>query len=233
MFTTFREKQERYTTPKPPIRPSSGTGHIIFLEEGEILPPQPQTTPSLYPEVTIGTQTWIAINLNVSVYANGDIIPQVTDPTEWANLTTGAWCWYNNDPTNESIYGKLYNWHAVVDPRGIAPDGYHVATSTEWSTISSYLTSVGLNGGALKSLDVWSSPNTGATNSTGFGAIPGGFRSFVAGGFTALNLAARFWTTENVDTNNGRSYALNYNSSTLSTSAVSKKYGYSVRCIKD
>jgi uncharacterized protein (TIGR02145 family) len=183
--------------------------------------------------INIGGQLWVVKNVTTSVYKNGDTIPQVTDNTQWDNLTTGAWCWYNNDPANESIYGKLYNWYAVTDSRGISPNGYHVATSTEWSTISSYLTSVGLNGGALKSLDVWSSPNTGATNSTGFGAIPGGFRNFNGGVFSNLNLAARFWTTEDVNVNNGRSYALNYNSSTLSTFSVSKKYGYSVRFLKD
>jgi len=79
-----------------------------------------------YNTIKINTQIWIQKNLNVSYYRNGDRIPQVTSPADWATLKIGAWCYYNNDPANESIYGKLYNWYAVNDKRGLAPIGWHI-----------------------------------------------------------------------------------------------------------
>lgn len=183
--------------------------------------------------VYIGGQLWVVKSLNITTYANGDSIPEVTDGSEWASLTTGAWCYYNNNPANGDIYGKLYNWYAVVDPRGLAPAGYHIATSTEWSALSTYLTSVGLNGGSLKSTNIWDSPNTGATNSTGFTALPGGLRSFNVGAFGSINQAVRYWTTQELSSTTARVYGLLYNSSALSTFSASKKYGYSVRLLKD
>jgi uncharacterized protein (TIGR02145 family) len=78
-------------------------------------------------------------NLDVVTYRNGDIIPQVTDPSLWSSLTTGAWCYYNNDANNGGIYGKLYNWYAVNDPRGLAPEGWHVPTDEEWETLTNKL----------------------------------------------------------------------------------------------
>jgi hypothetical protein len=90
--------------------------------------------------VTIGTQIWSDKNLDVTKYRNGDPIPQVTDATLWANLTIGAWCWYNNDSaTYAAIYGRLYNWYAINDPRGLAPTGWHVATDAEWNKMTKYL----------------------------------------------------------------------------------------------
>ena len=88
-----------------------------------------------YPGVTICGQKWMEKNLDVTTYRNGDTIPYVTDPTAWAALTTGAWCYYNNDPSTNSIYGKLYNWYAVADSRGLAPAGWHVSTDAEWTTL--------------------------------------------------------------------------------------------------
>jgi uncharacterized protein (TIGR02145 family) len=86
-----------------------------------------------YATVTIGTQVWMTKNLDVDRYRNGDIIPEVKDSIAWANLKTGAWCYYNNDPELGKIYGKLYNWYAVNDPRGLAPAGYHIPTDAEWT----------------------------------------------------------------------------------------------------
>lgn len=83
---------------------------------------------------TYCTKVWMDKNLNVDTYRNGDKIPQVTDPNEWANLTTGAWCWYNNDSARDNKYGKLYNWYAITDPRGIAPQGWHIPSDAEWAT---------------------------------------------------------------------------------------------------
>ena len=110
----------------------------ILLQSCSTQNPNPNSngnnTTSL-PSVTICSQVWTTKNLDVSTYRNGDIIPQVTDPTQWANLTTGAWCYYNNDPLLGAVYGKLYNWYAVNDARGLAPSGWHISSSYEWNKI--------------------------------------------------------------------------------------------------
>ena len=133
---------------------------------------------NVYQTVTICNQTWTKSNLNVSKYRNGDFIPQVTDPTAWANLTTGAWCYYNDDPANGAVYGKLYNWHAVNDPRGLAPQGWHIPSDIELTTLTNCLGGESIAGGQMKESGFahWLSPNTDATNSSGFTGLPGGSR---------------------------------------------------------
>jgi uncharacterized protein (TIGR02145 family) len=110
--------------------------------------------------VTIGSQVWASKNLNVSTYRNGEIIPHVQDQNAWAKLTTGAWCYYDNDPSNEAKYGKLYNWYAVNDPRGLAPVGFHIPTHEEWLTLTDYLGGEALAGGKMKSENGWNNYNT-------------------------------------------------------------------------
>ena len=131
--------------------------------------------PILDNEVQIGNQIWMTKNLNVSRYRNGDPIPQVTDPIQWNNLTTGAWCYYANNTANGKIYGKLYNWYAVNDPRGLAPIGWHVPSDTEWTILTSSLGGQFVAGGKMKSTTLWNSPNAAATNSSGFFGLPGGY----------------------------------------------------------
>ena len=111
--------------------------------------------------VTIGTQVWTSKNLNVSTYRNGDVIPEVQDKQAWAKLTTGAWCYYNNDASNGTKYGKLYNWYAVNDPRGLAPNGYHIPTDAEWTQLSDYLGGESKAGTKMKSTSGWESYTTG------------------------------------------------------------------------
>ena len=111
--------------------------------------------------VTIGSQVWTSSNLNVEIYRNGDVIPQVKDEKAWKELTTGAWCYYNNDPSNGTKYGKLYNWYAVNDPRGLAPKGYHIPTDAEWSTLIDYLGGEDLAVSKMKSLRGWKSITSG------------------------------------------------------------------------
>ena len=148
--------------------------------------------------MTVATciEGWPTTNLNVSTYSDGTEIPQVTDPTAWDALTTGAWCYYNNNPANEAIYGKLYNWYAVAgiyneasfnDPllrKQLAPDGYHVPSLAEYDELVNCLGGYGVAGGKMKSTGtiqadtgLWESPNTGATNSSGFTGLPGGWRT--------------------------------------------------------
>jgi uncharacterized protein (TIGR02145 family) len=114
--------------------------------------------------VTIGKQVWTSKNLNVATYRNGDAIPQVTDPTVWGNLTTGAWCYYDNDPSNGTKYGKLYNWYAVNDPRGLAPIGYHIPTDAEWTKLIDYLGKESEAGKKMKSTSGWESYTTDCPN---------------------------------------------------------------------
>ena len=120
-----------------------------------------------YDTVKIGSQFWMKQNLNTAHYRNGDIIPQITSTNLWATLYTGAWCWYNNDPAiYAATYGRLYNWYAVNDPRGLAPMGWHVPTDAEWTTLSTSLGGDAAAGGAMKETGTthWTTPNTGATN---------------------------------------------------------------------
>ena len=193
-------------------------------------------------QITIGSQIWDNKNLDVSTYRNGDPIPQVTDTIQWANLTTGAWCWYNNDSANYWQYGKLYNWFAVNDPRGLAPIGWHVPTDAEWNKLVKFLepsadtTLSGWQnttiGGMLKSTTLWNSPNTGATNSSGFGALAGG-RRFSSGYFSNVGNFGYWWTS----TENNASFAwyryLSYTNSDIHRFNFNKVVGFSVRLIKD
>ncbi|MEI6089318.1 MAG: FISUMP domain-containing protein [bacterium] len=185
-------------------------------------------------EITIGTQVWKTKNLDVSTYRDGTTIPQVTDANEWANLTTGAWCYNDNDPANGAIYGKLYNWYAVNDPRGLAPDGWHVPSDAEWSTLSTYLGGVSVAGGKLKEEGTthWTSPNPGATNETGFTALPGGYREYY-GTFNPIGTTGYWWSSTEGGTTAARGRNLYFYYSYLYSYDGHKGNGLSVRCIKD
>ena len=147
--------------------------------------------------VTIGTQVWMQKNLDVSRYRNGDRIPQVQDSAKWAKLTTGAWCWYKNDPANDAVYGKLYNWYAIHDPRGLTPEGWHVASDSEWYVVLNFLGTNAKNaGGKMKETGTahWLDPNVNATNSTGFTALGGGYRDNL-GQFCYINFLGYWWSS--------------------------------------
>lgn len=187
-----------------------------------------------YSTVVIGTQEWTTKNLNVSNYRNGDPIPEVTDPTAWAALTTGAWCYYNNDPLNGSTYSKLYNWYAVNDLRGLAPEGYHIPSDNEFITVFNYLGGDSVAGGSLKEAGTthWTSPNEGATNDSGFTALPGGER---AGYFVTINDMGHWWTSTEYEVYPSYSWVvyMSYILTQVLSDAMSKNNGYSVRLIKD
>lgn len=189
------------------------------------------------PTVVIGTQIWTLDNLDVTTYRNGDTIPEVTNPTAWANLTTGAWCWYNNDSANGPAYGKLYNWHAIADPRGLTPTGFHIPTNAEFQTLITYLGGSAVAGGALKEagIDHWSSPNTGATNSSGFTARGGGRRQ-ADGSFDTLKQLGFYHKNDSVGPNfttPGYVYMYSFATSISSQNTPTRTNGYSIRCIKD
>jgi uncharacterized protein (TIGR02145 family) len=190
--------------------------------------------PAVLPAVTIGTQQWMEKNLDVVTYRNGDIIPQVISAAAWAGLTTGAWCYYNNDPLKGAIHGKLYNWYAVNDPRGLAPQGWHIPTDAEWTTLSTFLGGDAAAGGKLKTagITIWNTPNTSATNESGFAGLPGGWR-LNAGMFSNVGDYGFWWSATQLNSANAWYLALYYNVGYLYRGDYYKYYGFSVRCLRD
>ena len=200
----------------------------------------PQTPPhdidgNIYDAVTIGTQTWMKQNLNVTHYRNGDaILTNITDNGAWSNLTTGAYCNYNNDANNASTFGRLYNWYTVVDARNLCPTGWHVPSDVEWTTLITYLGGDHVAGGKLKEagLTHWQSSNSGATNETGFTALPSGFR-FVDGSYNDINHDGFWWSSTEYNTGEVWARYMHYGYGSTGSYWVGKLTGFSVRCLKD
>ncbi len=184
------------------------------------------------PTIIISAQQWMLKNLDVPTYRNGDIIPKVTDSVQWANLTTGAWCYYKNDPANEDVYGKLYNWYAVNDARGLAPFGWHIPTKEEWITLTAFLGGDATAGGKLKATILWNNPNTGATNESGFTALPGGLRGGDAK-FVNIGGYGYWWTSKEHDAISAVERGLQFDINDSYMYWLNKRCGISVRCIKD
>ena len=196
-----------------------------------------------YDLVEIGGQCWFADNLATDQYRNGDLIPTGLDNATWQNTTAGAYAIYNNDLANDVTYGKLYNWYTTVDSRGLCPTGWHVPTDCEWMYLEGSLgMSVtdqetagwrGTNeGGALKSTTGWTSPNTGATNSSGFTAFPGGYRN-VNAPYGNIGNAGYWWSSTEDGSNDAWYRGLNYFNSDVSRYTTNKQDGFSVRCVRD
>ncbi|MEI6753121.1 MAG: fibrobacter succinogenes major paralogous domain-containing protein, partial [Paludibacter sp.] len=190
---------------------------------------------NVYTSVTIGTQTWMVENLKTTHYRNGDAIANVTDNTAWSALSTGAWCDYANTAANGTKYGHLYNWFAVADSRIIAPVGWHIATDVEWATLTTYLGGADVAGGKLKEIGTgnWLSPNTSATNESGFSALPGGYRFYYSGNFDQLGIDGSWWMASEYDTNYAWNIAVYNNYSNVYMRYGYKMFGFSVRCIRD
>lgn len=181
--------------------------------------------------VTIGTQFWTSKNLNVDTYRNGDLIPQVQDQKAWANLTTGAWCYYNNDESNGTKYGKLYNWYAVNDPRGLAPKGYHIPTDEEWTKLSDYLGGESEAGTKMKSTSGWKN-NGNRTNSSGFSGLPGGYRHY-GGTFDSIDSNGYWWSSAESNASYAWYRYLYYYNGIVGRNSRLKLNGFSVRCLRD
>jgi uncharacterized protein (TIGR02145 family) len=201
---------------------------------------------NVYKIVKIGNQWWMAENLKVTRYRNGEIIPNITDNNEWANLNSGARCSYNNDNGHIETYGLLYNWHAVNDSRTIAPSGWHVPTDEEWQELEMYLgmsqtdaVELGYRGtdegGKMKEIGTihWNSPNTGATDESGFSALPGGVRHGNTGRSDILNYEAYFWSSTPEDFSLIWYRSLGYSNSDVNRNRTSRQSGFSVRCVRD
>jgi len=182
--------------------------------------------------VTIGTQTWMAENLNVSTFRNGDAIPEVKTDAEWAQAfkeEKPAWCYYDNDPANGAKYGKLYNGYAVIDPRGLAPAGFHIPSEVEWIKLASYLDGTNHAAKKMKSTSGWMKDGNG-TNESGFCALPGGYRlpNFMYAGSNAYWWSSSLFVTGTP----GWGFFMKYNYDRLNKMLYDEE-GLSVRCIKD
>jgi uncharacterized protein (TIGR02145 family) len=187
---------------------------------------------NVYPTFQLGDQIWMAENLRVTHFNNGDAIPNVTSNGTWATLTSGAYCWYDNDQSTNEIYGILYNWYAVDDSRGLCPDGWRVPTDSEWTSLTTILGGTSASGGKIKSNSgLWTSPNTNATNSSNFSGLPGGGR-YMSGAFNYIATSGNWWSSTEIGADAWKRRA-GYNIPHVERSHYSKAYGFSVRCIKD
>jgi uncharacterized protein (TIGR02145 family) len=209
---------------------------IFFIALIFIASTQAQVNP---PSVKIGNQTWMVKNLDVTKYRNGDPIQKVTDPNKWAELDSGAYCYYKNDSaTYAATYGKLYNWYAVNDPRGLAPAGWHIPSDTEWTTLTTFLGGDSLAGGAMKEIGIahWAYPNTGANNKSGFKGLPGGYRMGTLGAFAGIGNYGCWWSSTEVDIVTAFIRDLRYDDGAIISfygDIALKMSGFSVRCIRD
>jgi len=212
---------------------------------------------NVYNTIKIGNQWWMSENLKVTHYRNGEAITNVTADSIWNSLITSAYCNYNNSTDTAQIYGRLYNWLAVVDNRQISPGGWHVPTDAEWKILEMFL------GMSQDDADIFSSSNprgtdegskmkaTGtieagnglwytlgynvpeATNESGFSAIPSGGRGLRDDTFSFLGLSTYFWSSTEYNSNLAILRALGFDNSRVHRYSYRKKFGFSVRCIKD
>jgi uncharacterized protein (TIGR02145 family) len=175
----------------------------------------------------------MAENLKTTKYNDGTAIPLVTDDKAWDALTTPAYCWYKNDATtNKNTYGASYNWYTVGTNK-LCPKGWHVPTDAEWTTLTTYLGGESVAGGKLKETGTthWESPNTGATNESGFKALAGGDREF--GTFSYIGYSGYFWSATGTNATEARYRNMAYYGSKVGSNSIFKKMGYSVRCLRD
>ena len=214
----YFEVYENYPTPTPTATPT----------------PTPTNTP--LPPTCI--DTWATENFSGTTYRNGDPIPQATNSGEWTDATTnqtGAWCYYNFDTNNGPIYGKLYNWYVVGDPRGIGPNGYIVPSEDDYTSLENCLGGNSIAGGKMKTTGttedntgLWNSPNAGATNESGFSGKPSGVMTD-GGSSTNINIRGSFWT--NTEIGGGSVMVMNLNNGRTDVyhGPDSKGKGYSIR----
>ncbi len=197
---------------------------------------------NFYPSIIINGQEWMQKNLAVSKYRNEDPILTGLDNPTWGATGAGAYCIFNNDSANNNTYGKLYNWYAVNDSRGLCPTGWHVPSDAEWTTLINYLdlnqnpSALGAQssvaGGKMKSTTGWTSPNTGATNESGFSGFPGGYR-FNDGAYNNIGNSGNWWSSTEASSGAAWHRGLLYSYSTVGRVSLIKQNGFSVRCVKD
>lgn len=210
------------------IRVNSESSGIIFnpnLTYGSVT----DIDRNVYKTIQIGTQIWMAENLKTTKYNDGLYIPLETNNTSWSNLTTPGYCWYGNDTSNKATYGALYNWYTVNTGK-LCPTGWHAPTKDDWNTLLTYVND---NGGKLKETGTthWDSPNGGATNESGFTALPGGFR--YSGIYYNIRAVGSWWSATDFSFNAAGTIYLGAQSFGYGNQNDSKNFGHSIRCIKD
>jgi uncharacterized protein (TIGR02145 family) len=213
---------------------SAGTGYGNVVTFTTLPPPITDIDGNIYNTVSIGTQIWMASNLVTTKYNDGTSIPLVTDGTAWSNLTTPGYCWYNNDATTyKATYGALYNWYAVNTGK-LCPSGWHMPTTDEWTTLITYLGGASIAGATLKETGTthWISPNTGATNSSGFTGLPGEMRNG-SGVFDPIGYYGYWWTATEYSAGYALYWYLGYNFTTIYGANGYMRIGFSVRCVKN
>ena len=194
---------------------------------------------NIYHTVTIGTQTWMVENLKTTKYNDGTSIPLVADSATWSNWTIPGYCWYNNeDATYKNTFGALYNWYAVQTGK-LAPTGWHVPTDAELTILSTYLGGEAIAGGKMKSTGtieagtgLWDTPNKGATNSSGFTAVPSGYRD-IKGSFFCIGSNIYWWSSSEGIAVSAWLRNLTFDGSGVYSESYGKSFGFSVRCLRD
>jgi len=187
-----------------------------------------------YYTVKIGEQWWMAENLKVTHYRDGSVIPHVNDAS-WSSADYGAYCEYMTDENYVAGFGRLYNWFAVDDSRNIAPEGWHVPSNAEWQTLVDYLGGDAVAGGKMKETGTasWISPNTGATDESGFHALPGGLR-YDFGAFAGMGSVAWFWSSTESYSDYAWIREMTYNYAGVNSYDMGdKNNGMAIRCVKD
>lgn len=202
-----------------------------------------------YQTIILGFQEWMASNLKTTRFSNGDLIPNITDSAQWSNLTNSAWCYYNNDNSINIPYGKLYNGYTVNDSRNVCPNGWHVPTLSDFNKLSKFIdnysdTTNAINGGSISNFaggtmkstgilqfnsGLWLYPNEGAINTSGFLAVPAGWRT--GGAFFNMGSQANFWTSS--INNLYENYTIPLSDTQLVPSWNILQHGNSIRCIKN
>ncbi|SYZ74405.1 exported hypothetical protein [Candidatus Zixiibacteriota bacterium] len=240
-----------YKSGSPPIPPQSAdvnlSGSVNILDATYLIDYLYRSGPAplchmvsdidgnAYFTVTIGTQVWMAENLQVTHYSNGDAIPYITDAIAWSNLTTGAYSDFDNNINNAATYGRLYNWYAAADSRNIAPSGWHVPNESDWLTLINYLGGFGYAGWKMKEAGTmhWYSPNTGANNESGFSVLPAGCRYFDGVDFLSMGYSAFIWSATDHTADLAWNYYFFWQDPGVSHGVDNKHYGFSIRCVKD
>jgi uncharacterized protein (TIGR02145 family) len=193
-----------------------------------------------YNAIEIGTQVWMKENLKTTKFNDNFLVPLVTDNTTWAGLKSPGYCWYNNDETGyKSVYGALYNWYTVDDAsnghKNVCPLGWHVPNDAEWTTLTNYLGGASIAGGKMKESGTahWGTPNTDADNSSGFTALPGGYRKRDGTSYLDNGYYGYWWSTSVYGVVLSWYRQLSYNNSNAEQTMTYNSEGISIRCVKD